>query len=122
MNIPKKDLKIETMRGQGKGGQHRNKTDSCVRITHIPTGINATVDGRHQGKNKKLAMKELYIRLQELKDNKKAQKKKHKRDIVIHERNIVRTYDYKKGIVYDHRTGKHASLKQIMKGKLELLK
>lgn len=55
----KKDVKIETFRGKGKGGQHKNKTDSCVRATHIPTGISVTIDGRDQHKNKREALRRL---------------------------------------------------------------
>jgi protein subunit release factor A len=51
--LKKSDLKIETMRGQGPGGQHRNKTDSCVRILHVPTGISVISNGRCQHKNKR---------------------------------------------------------------------
>ena len=67
MKIEKKDLKIETMRGKGEGGQHKNVTDSCVRITHIPTGIVVMKDGRNQHHNKRIAMRELRKRLQDRK-------------------------------------------------------
>ncbi|MEE8114493.1 MAG: peptide chain release factor-like protein [Nitrososphaerales archaeon] len=58
-----RDLKIKTRRGSGPGGQHRNKTDSCVDITHIPTGIKVTVDSRSQYQNKISAMEILRARL-----------------------------------------------------------
>ena len=60
--IKKEDLKIETFRSSGAGGQHINKTDSAVRITHLPTGIQATAsDERSQNRNRELAL----LRLQE---------------------------------------------------------
>lgn len=110
------------MRGQGKGGQHRNKTDSCVRVTHIPTGTSVIIDGRHQGRNKKKALRVLQERLNDIEEGERASKKKARRDRVIHERKIIRTYDYSRGVVVDHRTRKTASIKQIMeKGRLDLL-
>jgi peptide chain release factor 1 len=122
LNIKKKDLQWETMRGRGAGGQHKNKTDSCVRVTHIPTGTQVTIDGRKQGRNKKRALYILKQKLVEAKTNEKAEEKKGRRDRVIHERNIVRTYDFSRGVVKDHRTGKTASLKQVLeKGRLDLL-
>jgi peptide chain release factor 1 len=119
----KKDLKIEYMRGQGPGGQHKNKTCSMVRITHLPTGISATVDGRDQHKNKRKAMKELKSRLEQLKQDALAEDKKAKRDKKIQERDIIRTYDFSRGLVTDHRTKKSGTIKQILrKGKLDLLR
>lgn len=72
MGINKDDVVYETMRGRGAGGQHKNKTDSCVRATHKPTGISVRIDGRDQSKNKKAAFKELEKRVQEAKDKEKA--------------------------------------------------
>lgn len=109
------------MRGKGPGGQHRNKTSSMVRITHKPTGIVVTIDGRYQHKNKKLAMKELEQRLGDAKRETLAKAKKADRDIKIHEHTVVRTYDFSRGVVKDHRTGRTASLKNILeKGRLDL--
>ena len=58
-----KDLQYTTRRGSGAGGQHRNVTDSCVDLIHIPTGIKVTIDGRCQHKNKALARKILCAKL-----------------------------------------------------------
>ena len=122
MKISNEDLRFEYMRGQGAGGQHKNKTSSCVRVTHLPTGIQVTIDGRHQGRNKKKALRVLEDRLRDQKEEKKAEKKKSRRDRVIHERKIIRTYDYSRGLVTDHRTKKTATIKQIMeKGRLDLI-
>lgn len=55
MKFNKSDCKVETMRGTGPGGQHRNKTDSAVRITHLPTGVSAYCDERSQAVSKRKA-------------------------------------------------------------------
>jgi protein subunit release factor A len=120
--IPKKDLRIETIRGKGPGGQHKNKTDSMVRVTHIPTGVVVSVDGRHQHHNRKRAIAELERRLRESKLQQQAAQKKANRDAKIHDRTTVRTYDYSRGLVTDHRTKKTAPIKAIMKkGRLDIL-
>lgn len=65
--VTEKDLRIETMRGRGKGGQNRNKRDTAVRITHIPTGISSySCDERSQLKNKRSAWKRLAEKLKPL--------------------------------------------------------
>lgn len=122
MEFKLKDVKIETMRGTGKGGQHKNKTDSAVRVTHIPTGLTAYVDGRKQGQNKAVALKELQKRVENLEVEEKAKKKKERRDDAIRNTKTIRTYDYKKQIVINHLNGKRVSLKEVMeKGRIDLL-
>lgn len=121
--MKKKDLKIEYMRGTGPGGQHRNKTDSACRITHIPTGISAYADERSQHHSRKKAMAELEQRIRQAKLDKQAEAKKTRRDHAIHNTERIRTYDFSRGVVTDHRTGKTASLKNILeKGRLDLLR
>ncbi len=117
-----KDVTFEYTRGTGPGGQHKNKTNSCVVATHVPTGIQARVDGRKQGSNKKKAVKELERRVNEMVDEKAAQYKKEKRDERIKDQTTRRTYDFSRGEVKDHHTGKRASIKQILgKARLDLL-
>ena len=65
IEIPKDQLKIETTRGSGNGGQHKNTTDSCVIMTHIPTGIKVVRDGRSQITNRDDAYKEIKRRVNE---------------------------------------------------------
>lgn len=123
MSLNKKDIKIEYTKGQGPGGQHKNKTSSCVKVTYIPTGVSVTIDGRHQSKNKKQALRELESRINQQEVDKKADIKKAHRNKKIHDKTIIRTYDYSRGVVKDHRSGKTASLKDIIeKGKLDLLR
>ncbi len=123
MNIRAKDIAFRYIRGQGPGGQHRNKTSSCVVAKHVPTGIEVKVDGRDQHKNKRAAIKQLDKAVAELHAKKLAEKKKARRDHAIHNETRIRTYDYSRGVVTDHRTGKTASIKDIMlRGKLEKLR
>jgi len=118
-----KDVSFEYTRGKGPGGQHKNKTNSCVVATHIPTGIQARVDGRKQGQNKKKAIKELESRVNQQTDDRAAEYKKAERDQRIKDQTTRRTYDFSRGEVKDHVTGKRASIKQILgKARLDLLR
>lgn len=117
-----KDIRIEVMRGKGPGGMHKNKTSSMVRATHIPTGVSIAIDGRNQHQNKRRALKLLKKKLQQIKQQELADQKKAQRDQKIHERDIVRTYNFPRHTVKDHRTGKIASIEKVLKkGRLDLL-
>lgn len=122
--MDKSEIKIEYMRGTGPGGQNKNKRETACRITHIPTGIQAySQDQRTKESNLKSAMKELERRIQDAKDEAEAKIKKNRRDIAIHDTKTVRTYDYSRGIVTDHRTGKTGTIKEILrKGNIEKLR
>lgn len=122
MRFDEADVRFEITKGKGPGGQHKNKTCTTVRAIHEPTGCQVIIDGRSQAQNKKNALKVLKDRVQALEDAYKAKKRKAYRDAKIKTRNIIRTYDYRSGTVRDHRTGKVASLKQVMdKGLIQLL-
>jgi len=121
--INKKDIKIEYTKGKGPGGQHKNKTSSTVKATHLPTGIHVTIDGRNQHRNKKVALQTLKEKVKEFFEQEKNIKKKNYRDYKIHNTKTIRTYNYKSGLVIDHRTKKSASLKKVLdKGQIDLLK
>ena len=98
-----------------------NKVETAVRITHIPSGITVTCqDERSQKQNKRRALTILEDRVILFEEEQKRQDKKELRDSLFKGR--VRTYDFTRGIVYDHLTGKRADLDKIMDGNLELLR
>ena len=124
IDIKEADLKIDTFRAGGKGGQHVNKTDSAVRITHLPTGIVTQCQNeRSQFKNKTMAMKLLKAKLYEKEQRKKAEKTAcsydSKKDIEWGSQ--IRSYvlhPYK--MVKDHRTGfETGDAQAVLDGKLD---
>lgn len=122
MKINKKDILVERIRGHGPGGQNVNKVNSCVRITYLPTGLQVIINGRDQHKNYKKALKTLEERLDKIEQDKKAATKKAIRDEKIKVNKYIRTYDWKRQEVRDHRTGKIAPLKKILEeGMFDLL-
>lgn len=115
-----KEFKIVTSRGSGPGGQHKNKVETCVIITHVATGMSETCqESRSQLKNKNLAMSRLLVRIAILKKNKQHKLLNEQRKLSFKER--IRTYNYKSNIVTDHRSGKKANLEKLMNGELNLL-
>ena len=114
-SVDKSQIKIEFFRGQGPGGQHRNKTDSACRMTHIPTGISAMAqDQRSQHQNRRVAFKRLADKLIPIMKAKLALEKAG----VNRER--IRTYHEKRGTVVDHRVpDKVFNLKSVLDGDLD---
>lgn len=124
VEINKNDLRIDTYRASGAGGQHINKTDSAVRITHIPTGIvAASQDGRSQHDNKDKAMKALIARIYDYYQQQQDQQVDSERKSKIgtgDRAEKIRTYNYPQNRVTDHRIGLTIQqLDRIMEGKLD---
>ncbi|EGQ2763473.1 peptide chain release factor 1 [Staphylococcus pseudintermedius] len=123
IEIRNEDLKIDTYRSSGAGGQHVNTTDSAVRITHIPTGVIATSSEKSQIQNREKAMKVLKARLYDMKLQKEQQKYAAQRKSAVgtgDRSERIRTYNYPQSRVTDHRIGLTLQkLDQIMEGKLD---
>jgi peptide chain release factor 1 len=118
------DLRIDTYRASGAGGQHINKTDSAVRITHLPTGIVAECqDGRSQHGNKAQALKVLTARIQEKDRSERAAKDAAERKSLIgsgDRSDRIRTYNFPQGRLTDHRINLTLyKLLYIMEGDLD---
>lgn len=124
IDINPDDLKIDTYRSGGAGGQHVNKTDSAVRITHIPTGIIVQCQNeRSQHSNREMAMKMLYAKLLELKEQEQKEKiedlKGEYREIAWGSQ--IRSYVFHPySMVKDHRTGEETgNVYAVMDGELD---
>lgn len=124
VQINKSDLRIDTYRASGAGGQHINKTDSAVRITHLPTGIVATSqDGRSQHDNRDKAMKALVARVYDYFQSQQTEAidSERKSKVGTGDRaEKIRTYNYPQNRVTDHRIGfTIQQLDRIIEGKLD---
>lgn len=124
IKINPSDLRIDTYRASGAGGQHINKTDSAVRITHLPTGIVAECqDGRSQHSNKAQALRVLTARIQEKDRAERAAKESAERKSLVgsgDRSDRIRTYNFPQGRLTDHRINLTLyKLLAIMEGDLD---
>lgn len=123
IQINANDIRIDTMRSSGAGGQHVNTTDSAVRITHLPTGIVVTSSEKSQHRNREIAMQVLKTRLfdmerQKVHDERSADRKSQVGSGDRSER--IRTYNFPQGRMTDHRINLTLySLDKIMQGDLD---
>ncbi len=126
IKIPATDIRIETMRSQGSGGQSVNRTESAVRIVHLPTGIDVKCqEGKSQSSNRERAFQILYAKLQQIEDEKN---RKEASDVRLEQIGTgdrserIRTYNFPQTRITDHRIGLTIhQLDQVMGGAFELL-
>jgi len=124
IEIPDSDLTFETHRASGAGGQHINKTDSAVRIVHVPTGITVNCqDGRSQIANRETALKLIRARVFEELERRKKEAAGEVRKAIVgtgSRSEKIRTYNYPQNRVTDHRIGLTINqLDRIVDGKLD---
>lgn len=120
------DVRVDTFRGRGKGGQHRNVTDSAVRVTHLATGETATVlSGRSQTQNRERALTVLAARLseREREARESAVQTRRRAHVAAGRAQTTRVYDLVRDVVRDGRTGKKIRrVRKVLDGDLgELL-
>jgi peptide chain release factor 1 len=120
--LDQKDLKVERMRGSGPGGQHRNKTETAVRITHTPTGVSAMIDGRSQTDNHQAALELVQARIAAKNQAQSDQSRQQlrKQQTIAERAHAVRTYDLVTDTIRDDRLGKIKQAKKILKGKQDI--
>lgn len=126
IQINSADLKVDTFRASGAGGQHVNKTDSAIRITHIPSGIVVECqDQRSQHKNRAQAMSVLSARIQAVEDEKRRSEEETTRRSLVasgDRSERVRTYNFPQGRVSEHRINLTLyRLNEVMEGDLNAI-
>lgn len=116
------DIEIFTTKDSGPGGQHRNKTESCVIIRHLPTGIEAKAATKSQHNNKKLARAVLESRVESFYRNRELAKTDADRKKKVGSGmrgDKIRTYREQDNLIIDHRTDKRGRLSDARSGKLD---
>jgi len=125
LEIKQEDLRIDTMRASGAGGQHVNKTESAVRIVHVPTDTMVVcMDEKSQHKNRAQAMRILRTRLFEAERKRLHDERAQARKSQVgsgDRSDRVRTYNFPQNRCSDHRLGRNFSLEQVISGRIEPL-
>jgi len=126
VEISNNDLRVDTFRASGAGGQHVNKTDSAVRLTHIPTGIVAECqDNRSQHKNRAKALSLLKAKIYDMEQKKIQDQQAEERKMLVgsgDRSERIRTYNYPQGRITDHRINlTQYNLAEFMEGDLDTM-
>lgn len=123
--LPESELKIVAKRGSGPGGQNKNKVSSCCVITHQPTGVVVTIDGRDFHQNKKMAIKVITTRVNEQRIQSQNKNYQNLRKSILGNGgrgNKIRTYNFIRKEIIDHRLNKIThDIKSFMNGDLNVL-
>ena len=123
VDVDPNDLRIDTMRSSGAGGQHVNTTDSAVRITHLPTGLVVTSSEKSQHRNREIAMQVLKTRLFDMERQRADQERSAERKSQVgsgDRSERIRTYNFPQGRMSDHRINLTLyKLDQVMQGDLD---
>jgi len=123
IHIDPNDIRIDTMRASGAGGQHVNTTDSAVRITHLPTGLIVVSAEKSQHRNREIAMQVLKTRLYDLERERVDGERSANRKSQVgsgDRSERIRTYNFPQGRMTDHRIGLTLyRLEQILQGDLD---
>lgn len=120
-----RELEWRTCRGSGKGGQHRNKTETAVQLVHLPTGTSVRIDsGRSLARNKQSALMLLQAKLAAAEQTVRRERRERIRQEQVGSGmrgDKRRTIALQRDQVIDHETGRRVSAKQYMQGQIELL-
>jgi len=124
LKINMSDLKFETYRDSGPGGQHRNSNDTAVRVTHLPTGTQACSALKSQAQNKVLALAVIKARLVEQSKHAETEKRNSNRKAQLgtgERSDKIRTIAYQRGRVESHTNGKRMKIRDYEKGEVDRL-
>lgn len=122
--IAERDIEVFTTKDSGPGGQHRNKTESCVVMRHKPTGIEAKASAKSQHQNRRTARAMLEARVRAVVDAKAASSQAQNRKSQVGSGmrgDKIRTYREQDDQVTDHRSGRKTRLSRVREGMIELL-
>lgn len=111
------DVAIEVGRGSGPGGQHKNKTETLVKVLHRPTGITAKADGRSQHQNKEMALRVLARRVEAARTERQLTEFNDKRTLQMSGDRAFTWTDWRDQVVC-HRSGRKAKMSRALKGEL----
>lgn len=122
--IPTADIDVEWFSGTGSGGQHRNKTQNCCRLTHTPTGMTATAQCRKRTQSYNQALEQLTQKVKTLMREQDTASLTSFRRVQAgsgQRSDKIRTYRFQEDVVKDHQSGRSAKLSHILKGRFDLL-